>query len=240
MSKLIHKKWFKVLSVLCWILMIGSIYLATNNLLIAIEIIVIPLIHELGHAIPGVLLFKVPAKLVILPFGLAVDFDEKQYSQLPAEKAALILIGGVSINTIMGAGFFILLRAGSTDFAVFFGLILNVLLALTNSIPLSFVDGSHFVKAVLWPMRQASRALFVAIWLMSLALVWIALGMTTITGIVILANALGVCYYALFANRSKTEQPNMFELICSALAFSGLLFCNLFMGMWILQIAQVI
>lgn len=240
MTTLIQKPWFKVLSVLCWVAMLVGLAIGLNSPMVAVVLVVIPILHEIGHAIPGVLFYKVPAKLVLLPFGLAVDFDEKHYSKLSADQAATILVSGVLVNTLLALCLLVLIANGNSDFLVFFALVINIMLALSNILPLKMVDGGLLAKAILWPMRSALRTLFVAIWslsFISIALFFWSAGFVFASALAIVA-VLGVVYYGIFAKQSLDEKPKVTVLAAHAMLVSLLLFVNLYMGLWILHMAQ--
>lgn len=242
MTALIQKPWFKVVSVLCWVAMLGGLAIGLNSPMVAVALLVIPILHEIGHAVPGILFYKVPAKLVLLPFGLAVDFDEKRYSELSADQAATILVSGVLVNTILALGLLVLVANGNSDFLVFFALVINIMLALSNILPLKMVDGGLLVKAILWPMRGVLRSLFVGIWslsFVSIALFFWSTGFVFASALAIVA-VLGVVYYGVFAKQSPDERPKIAVLTAQAMLVSLLLFVNLYIGLWILHMSQAL
>jgi hypothetical protein len=239
---LVQKKWFKAASAICWLIMLVSLAVVMNQPLVDVVVVVIPLLHEMGHAIPGVLLYKVPARLVILPFGLAVDFDEARYSQLAAEQAATILIGGVLVNTIIGLLLFALVINGNSEILVFLSLVITVLLAVSNIIPFKWVDGGLLTKAILWPIRGTSRVVFVSAWTVALlcgAAVCLTNGFTAGSMVFVFAAA-GTVYYCMFAKRSSDEEPKMGALVALASLSVVLLYVNAYIGWWILHTSQVL
>lgn len=114
------------------------------------------LLHEAGH-IAAAKALRVPgAGTSALPFGLSLKFD---FSGVPYAKEAAVCAAGAAANAVACAVTLLIFRHPGTH-AVFF-IFTNISLALFNLLPVSPLDGSGILRAVLcifFEPRCANRA----------------------------------------------------------------------------------
>lgn len=133
------------------------LFLLTSQLEIYLLLMVLAILHELGHLIAGILLKFEPEEIKLTPVGLQISFkvNYQDYSEqakaLTIKKAIIALAGpltnlGMSTATIL----FAVIAPGFAN-TYWFSLLLysNLLIALFNLLPIYPLDGGRFLKEIL-------------------------------------------------------------------------------------------
>ena len=121
------------------IFLIIILYILTKNIeLFAMSFIFI-LLHELGHAITGVILGLKIKKININVLGLSIEFEN--YGKERINNKIIIDMAGPVINIIS----FIIAVILKKEEIVY----INILLAIINLLPIYPLDGGRIVKSIL-------------------------------------------------------------------------------------------
>lgn len=130
------------------------LFYITKQIEIYAVIMFFAILHEFGHLIAGVLLGMKPAKLEIMPYGVAVSFKltTKDYNkkikkgnQLVLKKILIALAGPIT-NVII---ILIAIQMKINVFDVLMIVYSNLLLILFNLLPIYPLDGGRIIKGIL-------------------------------------------------------------------------------------------
>lgn len=126
----------------------------TKQMEIYLVIMLLAILHELGHLIAGLLLGMKPEKMDIMPYGVSIsfrltpkDYNKKiklgNYLEL---KKLIVALAGPFVNAVM------IVIALSMNLDIFFTMMIvysNLLLILFNLLPIYPLDGGRIVKGIL-------------------------------------------------------------------------------------------
>lgn len=121
------------------IFLIIILYILTKNIKVFAISFIFILLHELGHAITGVILGLKIKKININVFGLSIEFEN--YGKERLNNKIIIDMAGPAINIIT---FIIAVIFKHEEIAY-----INILLALINLLPIYPLDGGRIVKNLL-------------------------------------------------------------------------------------------
>ena len=121
------------------IFLIIILYILTKNIEVFAMSFIFILLHELGHAITGIILGLKIKKININVFGLSIEFEN--YGKERINNKIIIDIAGPAINII---SFIIAVIFKKEEIAY-----INILLAIINLLPIYPLDGGRIVKNVL-------------------------------------------------------------------------------------------
>lgn len=133
------------------------LFLLTSQLEIYLLLMVLAILHELGHLIAGSLLKFQTEEIKLTPVGLQISFkvnyqDYSEQAKALTIKKAIIALAGPLTNLVI-AFFTIILAITNSNFAntYWFSLLLysNLLIALFNLLPIYPLDGGRFLKEIL-------------------------------------------------------------------------------------------
>lgn len=109
-------------------------------------IMIFAFIHELGHMVAGLVLKLKPKELKLMPFGIAVIFEDYGYKKLLEIKKILIAIAGPATNIIISiVTLFLNINLELKEMIMYS----NILIALFNLMPLYPLDGGRIIKGIL-------------------------------------------------------------------------------------------
>ncbi len=117
------------------------------------------LIHELGHVVAAKLLHVPLVKGKSSLFGLSLQFD---FSAVSYYREAAVSMAGAAANVAAFATVLIIVKEHGT-YSVFF-LFSNLSLALFNLLPISPLDGSGILKALISSVTAPERAEKICAW----------------------------------------------------------------------------
>ena len=104
------------------------------------------LLHETGHLVFMYLYNEPPERVIFGLFGIRIE--RRGISSLNNTRLAAVAIGGVLVNGILAAVFFVLYRFfGYTVFAV--GAAVNFLIGGLNMMPVGILDAGQFLRYIL-------------------------------------------------------------------------------------------
>lgn len=121
------------------IFLIIILYILTKNIKVFAISFIFILLHELGHAITGVILGLKIKKININVFGLSIEFEN--YGKERLNNKIIIDMAGPAINIIT---FIIAVIFKHEEIAY-----INILLAIINLLPIYPLDGGRIVKNLL-------------------------------------------------------------------------------------------
>lgn len=121
------------------IFLIIILYILTKNIEVFAMSFIFILLHELGHAITGIILGLKIKKININVLGLSIEFEN--YGKERINNKIIIDIAGPAINII---SFIIAVIFKKEEIAY-----INILLAIINLLPIYPLDGGRIVKNVL-------------------------------------------------------------------------------------------
>lgn len=121
------------------IFLIIILYILTKNIKVFAISFIFILLHELGHAITGVILGLKIKKININVFGLSIEFEN--YGKERLTNKIIIDMAGPAINIIT---FIIAVIFKNEEIAY-----INILLAIINLLPIYPLDGGRIVKNLL-------------------------------------------------------------------------------------------
>lgn len=121
------------------IFLIIILYILTKNIKVFAISFIFILLHELGHAIPGIILGLKIKKININVFGLSIEFEN--YGKERLNNKIIIDMAGPAINIIT---FIIAVILKNEEIAY-----INILLAIINLLPIYPLDGGRIVKNLL-------------------------------------------------------------------------------------------
>lgn len=121
------------------IFLIIILYILTKNIKVFAISFIFILLHELGHAITGVILGLKIKKININVFGLSIEFEN--YGKERLNNKIIIDMAGPAINIIT---FIIAVIFKNEEIAY-----INILLAIINLLPIYPLDGGRIVKNLL-------------------------------------------------------------------------------------------
>ncbi len=117
-------------------------------------------IHEAGHILAAKALHVPPSGASTLPFGLSLRYD---FSGVSYAKEAAVCAAGAAANAAACAVVPLIFHPPGTH-AVFF-IFTNISLALFNLLPVSPLDGSGILRALLCVFFEPRRADRIASWI---------------------------------------------------------------------------
>ena len=121
------------------IFLIIILYILTKNIKVFAISFIFILLHELGHAITGIILGLKIKKININVFGLSIEFEN--YGKERLNNKIIIDMAGPAINIIT---FIIAVIFKNEEIAY-----INILLAIINLLPIYPLDGGRIVKKLL-------------------------------------------------------------------------------------------
>lgn len=121
------------------IFLIIILYILTQNIEVFAMSFIFILLHELGHAITGIILGLKIKKININVFGLSIEFEN--YGKERINNKIIIDMAGPFINIIS----FIIAVIFKNEEIVY----INILLAIINLLPIYPLDGGRIVKNLL-------------------------------------------------------------------------------------------
>ena len=121
------------------IFLIIILYILTKNIKVFAISFIFILLHELGHAITGIILGLKIKKININDFGLSIEFEN--YGKERLNNKIIIDMAGPAINIIT---FIIAVIFKNEEIAY-----INILLAIINLLPIYPLDGGRIVKNLL-------------------------------------------------------------------------------------------
>lgn len=121
------------------IFLIIILYILTQNIEVFAMSFIFILLHELGHAITGIILGLKIKKININVFGLSIEFEN--YGKERINNKIIIDMAGPFINII---SFIVAVIFKKEEIAY-----INILLAIINLLPIYPLDGGRIVKNVL-------------------------------------------------------------------------------------------
>ncbi len=121
------------------IFLIIILYILTKNIKVFAISFIFILLHELGHAITGVILGLKIKKININVLGLSIEFEN--YGKERLNNKIIIDMAGPAINIIT---FIIAVIFKNEEIAY-----INILLAIINLLPIYPLDGGRIVKNLL-------------------------------------------------------------------------------------------
>lgn len=121
------------------IFLIIILYILTKNIKVFAISFIFILLHELGHAITGIILGLKIKKININVFGLSIEFEN--YGKERLNNKIIIDMSGPAINIIT---FIIAVIFKNEEIAY-----INILLAIINLLPIYPLDGGRIVKNLL-------------------------------------------------------------------------------------------
>ena len=121
------------------IFLIIILYILTQNIEVFAMSFIFILLHELGHAITGIILGLKIKKININVFGLSIEFEN--YGKERINNKIIIDTAGPAINII---SFIVAVIFKNKEIAY-----INILLAIINLLPIYPLDGGRIVKNLL-------------------------------------------------------------------------------------------
>lgn len=121
------------------IFLIIILYILTKNIEVFAMSFIFILLHELGHAITGIILGLKIKKININVFGLSIEFEN--YGKERINNKIIIDMAGPAINII---SFIVAVIFKNKEIAY-----INILLAIINLLPIYPLDGGRIVKNLL-------------------------------------------------------------------------------------------
>lgn len=118
------------------------IFIITKQIDIYAIFILFTLIHEISHAITGIILGLKLRNFEVLPFGFKITFEEFKFYKKMQRKKLLVALAGPLTNLIIMV--FAIIFKLHTDI-----IYSNLIIALFNLIPIYPLDGGRIVKAIL-------------------------------------------------------------------------------------------
>lgn len=118
------------------------IFILTKQINIYLIFIIFTFIHEISHAIAGILLGLKIKKISIMPFGFKITFKETNFKEKLEIKKLIIAIAGPLTNLVVMAIAIILKLHTNIIYA-------NLIIALFNLIPIYPLDGGRILKSIL-------------------------------------------------------------------------------------------
>lgn len=118
------------------------IFILTKQIKIYAIFILFTLIHEITHAIAGIILGLKIKKIAIMPFGFKITFEESKTKEKIAIKKIIIALVGPLMNfTIMILAIILKLHINI--------IYANLIIAVFNLIPIYPLDGGRILKSIL-------------------------------------------------------------------------------------------
>ncbi|MGN1301180.1 MAG: M50 family metallopeptidase [Clostridia bacterium] len=118
------------------------IFILTKQIQIYVIFILFTLIHEITHAITGIILGLKIKKFAIMPFGFKITFEENKEKRKMPIKKFIIALAGPLINLILMVFAIILKLHTNIIYA-------NLIIAVFNLIPIYPLDGGRILKSIL-------------------------------------------------------------------------------------------
>ncbi len=122
------------------------IFILTHQIEIYGFIMLFAFIHEIGHMCAGIALNLKAKAITLMPFGVAITFEDYEYKRALEIKKIIIAVAGPITNLIISLVFSILnIDLYIKEIVVY----ANLLIAFFNLIPLYPLDGGRILKGLL-------------------------------------------------------------------------------------------
>lgn len=118
------------------------IFILTKQIKIYATFILFTLIHEITHAITGIILGLKIKKIAIMPFGFKITFEESKVKGKMTIKKIIIALAGPLINLVIMTLAIILKLHINIIYT-------NLIIAVFNLIPIYPLDGGRILKSIL-------------------------------------------------------------------------------------------
>lgn len=118
------------------------LFIITKQINIYAIFIISTLIHEISHAVAGIVLGLTVRKFCIMPFGFKITFEETGNYKNNAVKKIMIAIAGPTVNILIMAIAIICKLNNNVIYS-------NLIIALFNLIPIYPLDGGRILKSIL-------------------------------------------------------------------------------------------
>lgn len=157
----IDLSWFVILVLIVWSLtqyflqtlpscsLVFGIFAATFSALLFFLSI---LLHELAHSLVGKIFDVRVTKITLFLLGGVAQFDNQEYLKSP--KAEFIMVGAGPLCNLCLAGIclslFWLPLSSWLNYAWFYLAIINLAMAIFNTIPAFPMDGGRMLRAIIW------------------------------------------------------------------------------------------
>ena len=130
------------------IIFLCIVYLILNQLELYLLFIVFITIHEIMHALVGIICGFKPASMEIMPFGLSLTFYS--FSSANAKKKIITYLAGPISNIILAIIFIgVSNKYNTNDEIIVYSIYTNILLGIFNLLPILPLDGGKILKEIL-------------------------------------------------------------------------------------------
>ena len=135
------------------IIFLCIVYLILNQLELYLLFIVFITIHEIMHALVGIICGFKPASMEIMPFGLSLTFYS--FSSANAKKKIITYLAGPISNIILAIIFIgVSNKYNTNDEIIVYSIYTNILLGIFNLLPILPLDGGKILILIIEIIRR--------------------------------------------------------------------------------------